>query len=101
MRLLYCLLLVFSLAACQGAESTASSESNAVDANTEEGIVCKKEELQYLIGQPESVLAESNIVASKNLRILRADGFATQDYSENRTNIVIGTDGKISDITCG
>lgn len=92
---LTCLLLILFLASCQNAEGTSSDEtSNPIAA-------CKSDALQHLIGKPETVLENENIVASRNMRILRSDSVATQDYIESRTNIIIDANGNVSDITCG
>ena len=60
---------------------------------------CAAPDLQYLVGQPESVLQTMKF--GGDTRIIRPGMAVTMDYREDRLNIEIDAAGTISRVTCG
>lgn len=60
---------------------------------------CRASEMQYLVGQPEFVLAAMTFPAPT--RIIEPGMVVTMDYQPNRLNIWIGENGRIERVTCG
>ncbi|TXI00913.1 MAG: hypothetical protein E6Q73_07930 [Pseudorhodobacter sp.] len=60
---------------------------------------CAAPDLQYLVGQPESVLQTMKF--GGDTRIIRPGMAVTMDYREDRLNIEIDAVGTISRVTCG
>lgn len=60
---------------------------------------CAAKDLQYLIGQPESVLDTMRF--GTVVRIERPGDIHTMEYSAERTRIIIGDDGRIARVICG
>ena len=60
---------------------------------------CGAPHLQYLVGQPASILASMNFATQ--LRILRPGDPMTEDYGPTRLNILIDLNERIDAVTCG
>lgn len=60
---------------------------------------CGATELQYLLGQPAAVL--STMKFATTVRVIRPMTPITEDYSEQRLNIDVDANEKISRIWCG
>jgi hypothetical protein len=60
---------------------------------------CPAKELQYLVGQPRTVLHTMRF--GTEVRIEEPGQPVTADYRGTRTRIIIGTDGKIKSVVCG
>jgi len=62
-------------------------------------IACGADRHQNLIGQSADVLAAMTFLAP--MRVIKHGMSVTMDYSEQRLNITIGKNNKISDVFCG
>lgn len=60
---------------------------------------CGAPDLQYLVGQPETVLHTMKFTGP--VRIIQPGMAVTMDYSEGRLNIEINEAGKIARVSCG
>jgi Peptidase inhibitor I78 family len=89
----FAVLLACSSLACvsQTPSNTQTSESRAA--------TCAANELQYLVGQPRTVLYTMRFAAT--VRIEEPGQFYTQEYRAERTRIIIDASGKITSVICG
>ena len=60
---------------------------------------CGAPDLQYLVGQPASILATMKFTTQ--VRILRPGDPMTEDYGPTRLNIMIDLNERIDAVTCG
>jgi hypothetical protein len=60
---------------------------------------CAAKDLQYLVGQPETVLETMRF--GTVVRIERPGDVITMEYSAERTRIIIGEDKRIARVICG
>jgi hypothetical protein len=60
---------------------------------------CRAPGLQYLVGQPDSVLQTMRLAGT--VRIIRPGMAITQDFSPSRVNVQIAPDGRIARVWCG
>jgi hypothetical protein len=60
---------------------------------------CPAKELQYLVGQPRTVLHTMRF--GTEVRIEEPGDAIEKDYSASRTRILIGTNGAIKSVVCG
>lgn len=60
---------------------------------------CAAKDLQYLVGQPGSVLDTMRF--GTVVRIERPGDVMTMEYLADRTRIILGEDGRISRVICG
>jgi hypothetical protein len=60
---------------------------------------CPAKELQYLVGQPRTVLHTMRF--GNEVRIEEPGQMVTMEFKGSRTRIVIGVDGKIGSVICG
>jgi hypothetical protein len=60
---------------------------------------CPEKELQYLIGQPRTVLFTMRF--GTEVRIEEPGQVVTMEFKGSRTRIVIGVNGKIGSVICG
>jgi Peptidase inhibitor I78 family len=79
-----------------GEETVAAIKGNSVPPLSQ---TCPAKDLQYLVGQPRSVLATMRF--GSEVRFEEPGQAYTQDFVATRTRIIIGPDGKISRILCG
>lgn len=62
---------------------------------------CGARSVSSFIGQPEVAVTGNTFATPGPMRILTVGQPATADFIENRLNFIIGTDGRVTDITCG
>jgi hypothetical protein len=65
------------------------------------GDPCGARSVSAFRGAPEAEVRSVTFAAPGPVRILRVGEPATADAVENRLNFIIGTDGRVADITCG
>ena len=90
------LLLPLAFAAC--VEGEAPPDPGVITPEPPAG-TCAAPELQYLVGQSETVLQTMKFAGP--VRIIQPGMAVTMDYREDRLNIEIDEAGKISRVTCG
>jgi hypothetical protein len=95
----------FSLSACApstsasgGVVSSPSSPSTGPSPSMT-APSCPAKELQYLVGQPRTVLHTMRF--GTEVRIEEPGQPVTADHRGNRTRIIVGIDGKIKSVVCG
>lgn len=91
------LLLPFVLVACVEGESP--PDPGVIIPPTPPAGACGAADLQYLVGQSETVLQTMKFAGP--VRIIRPGMAVTMDYSESRLNINIDKAGMISGVNCG
>ena len=91
------LALVACLVAC--VEGEAPPDPGVVVPPMPPAGACGAPDLQYLVGQPDTVLQTMKF--GTTTRIIRPGMAVTMDYSESRLNIEINEAGKISRVSCG
>lgn len=93
----FALLLPLALAACIEGESP--PDPGVITPPTPPAGACGAADLQYLLGQSETVLQTMKFAGP--VRIIQPGMAVTMDYSEARLNITIDKAGMISGVTCG
>ena len=91
------LLLPFAFAAC--VEGTVSPDPGMTDDPLPPATGCGAPELQYLVGQSETILQRMKF--ANRVRIIHPGMAVTMDYSADRLNIEIDETGKIARVSCG
>ncbi len=93
----FALLLPLAFAAC--VEGEAPADDAGLMPPTPPAGTCGAPDLQYLVGQPETVLQTMKFAGP--VRIIQPGMAVTMDYSESRLNIEIDRSGRIDRVTCG
>ena len=93
----FALIAPFVLAAC--VEGQSPPDPVVSEPPSPPAKACGAADLQYLVGQPESVLQTMKF--GGDTRIIRPGMAVTMDYRENRLNIEIDNAGKIGRVSCG
>jgi Peptidase inhibitor I78 family len=73
----------------------------AAPANAEEATrrdTCGANAHRHLIGAPAAAIDRASLPPAT--RIITPDMMVTQDFSPNRLNIMVGTDGKVGSLAC-
>lgn len=91
------LLLPLTLAACVEGESP--PDPGIIIPPAPPAGSCRAPDLQYLVGQPETVLHTMKFAGP--VRIIQPGMAVTMDYIESRLNIEIDRTGRISSVRCG
>lgn len=58
---------------------------------------CGAAQYRAMIGTP---IAAASFPATPNIRVITPDMMITQDFSAERLNVIVGTDGNISSLEC-
>ena len=86
------LIALIALAGCAGTPPPDTAD----DATAQD--TCGMSRFQNLIGQDAGTIDRSRLPA--RTRIITPDMMVTQDFSAERLNIMVGTDGKIGSMRC-
>lgn len=93
----------FILQACQPSVPEYFREVDVVAAaqasQVETVQACNSSTLQWMIGQPEAVIAGIEIMGT--VRVIGVNQIMTMDYDPTRTNFYLDTDSRITRVTCG
>jgi Peptidase inhibitor I78 family len=90
---------ILALVACGGCNPWFDYAPKGTMPNTDLSATCPAKDLQYLVGQPRTVLYTMRF--GSEVRFEEPGQMYTQDFKATRTRIIIGGDGKIARILCG
>lgn len=88
-------ILVLSVAAC-AQTPPASPPQTAEDATAQD--TCGAARFASLVGSPAAQIDRATLPA--RTRIITPDMMVTQDFSPERLNIIVGTDGRVGSLRC-
>lgn len=88
-------ILVLSVAAC-AQTPPASPPQTAEDATAQD--TCGAARFASLVGSPATQIDRATLPA--RTRIITPDMMVTQDFSPERLNIIVGTDGRVGSLRC-
>lgn len=74
----------------------ASAPQTAAEATAQD--VCGASRFQHLIGTPASEIDQASL--PEGARIITPETMITQDFRPERLNIITGTDGRVSSLSC-
>lgn len=94
----------FLLQACQPSVPQYFQEvdviaTQAQSAEVETAQACNSSSLQWMLGQPEAVIAGVEIAGP--VRVIGVNQVMTMDFDPTRTNFYLDTDSRITRVTCG
>lgn len=81
----------------QEVDVVATSQAETTAATTTQA--CNSSSLQWMIGQPETVI--SGVEIAGPVRVIGVNQVVTMDYDATRTNFYLDTAGRITRVTCG
>jgi len=90
------LLLLAACAPTQTPPPASGSPQTAEEAT--EADTCNAARFAHLVGTPADQIDRSTLPA--RTRIITPDMMVTQDFSAERLNIIVGTDGRVGSLRC-
>lgn len=84
------------LAACASGEAPSSPPQNAEEASAQD--TCGMSRFSHLIGTQASAIDRATL--PPRTRIITPDMMVTMDFSAERLNIMVGTDGRVGSMRC-
>lgn len=86
------------LAACAPAQLPPAAAAPPGPGDGASQQACGAPRFQHLIGAPARGIDRASL--PPGTRIIRPDSMVTQDFSAQRLNIIVGTDGGVSSLAC-